>query len=318
MEFADGAVALTAGGDDEGRAEEQLEVAYEGEPITTAFNPQFLLDGLGALATGTARMLFTSSTKPVVLRPEASRRRRVHVPDHAGAAARLSYRRMYVRHLSVADFRSWAERRRRLRARAVGADRRRTGRARRTWSRRSATSPRSAATGSPPTRRWSGPAPSGRSCGRRSWPTAASCASRSRSRRAGPTGRSSTAPRCPARATSSACCASVLFAPEDLAIVRGDPSERRRFLDELVVARAPADGRRARRLRAGAQAARGAAEVGRRGPRGGGDLQHARRLGRPPGRARRAAAAGPAGRGARRCARTPPRPTPRWRRPARR
>src|SRR4051794_12521106 len=31
----------------------------------------------------------------------------------------------------------------------------------------------------------------------------------------------------------------VLFAPEDLAIVRGDPSERRRFLDELVVARAP-------------------------------------------------------------------------------
>jgi DNA replication and repair protein RecF len=31
----------------------------------------------------------------------------------------------------------------------------------------------------------------------------------------------------------------VLFAPEDLAIVRGDPAERRRFLDELVVARAP-------------------------------------------------------------------------------
>jgi DNA replication and repair protein RecF len=31
----------------------------------------------------------------------------------------------------------------------------------------------------------------------------------------------------------------VLFAPEDLAIVKGDPSERRRFLDELLVARAP-------------------------------------------------------------------------------
>jgi DNA polymerase III subunit beta len=72
LEFADGAVALTAGGDDEGRAEEQLEVTYEGEPITTAFNPQFLLDGLGALTTGTARMLFTSSTKPVVLRPETA------------------------------------------------------------------------------------------------------------------------------------------------------------------------------------------------------------------------------------------------------
>ncbi|HSY14626.1 MAG TPA: DNA replication/repair protein RecF [Jatrophihabitantaceae bacterium] len=32
---------------------------------------------------------------------------------------------------------------------------------------------------------------------------------------------------------------SVLFAPEDLAIVRGDPSERRRFLDELLVVRSP-------------------------------------------------------------------------------
>jgi DNA replication and repair protein RecF len=32
---------------------------------------------------------------------------------------------------------------------------------------------------------------------------------------------------------------SVLFAPEDLALVRGDPSERRKFLDDLLVARHP-------------------------------------------------------------------------------
>ncbi|MCQ4081817.1 DNA replication/repair protein RecF [Streptomyces sp. RB6PN25] len=31
----------------------------------------------------------------------------------------------------------------------------------------------------------------------------------------------------------------VLFAPEDLALVKGDPSERRRFLDELITARSP-------------------------------------------------------------------------------
>ncbi len=31
----------------------------------------------------------------------------------------------------------------------------------------------------------------------------------------------------------------VLFAPEDLALVKGDPSDRRRFLDTLLVARAP-------------------------------------------------------------------------------
>ncbi|MFF7192478.1 DNA replication/repair protein RecF [Streptomyces sp. NPDC008079] len=32
---------------------------------------------------------------------------------------------------------------------------------------------------------------------------------------------------------------SVLFAPEDLALVKGDPTERRRFLDELITARTP-------------------------------------------------------------------------------
>ncbi len=69
LEFADGGLGLSAGGEDEGRAEEQLEVRYDGDPITTAFNPSFLLDGLGAVASTDARLLFTSPTKPVVLRP---------------------------------------------------------------------------------------------------------------------------------------------------------------------------------------------------------------------------------------------------------
>jgi DNA polymerase-3 subunit beta len=73
LEFGDGSVALSAGGDDDntasGRAEEQLEVDYQGDPITTAFNPQFLLDGLGALNAPSARLLFTSANKPVVLKP---------------------------------------------------------------------------------------------------------------------------------------------------------------------------------------------------------------------------------------------------------
>ena len=72
LEFAPGNLALSAGGEDEGRAEEQLEISYDGEGITTAFNPQFLLDGLGALTAPTARLLFTSPNKPVVLRPEGS------------------------------------------------------------------------------------------------------------------------------------------------------------------------------------------------------------------------------------------------------
>jgi DNA polymerase-3 subunit beta len=69
LEFADGGVSLSAGGENEGRAEESLEVAFEGDPITTAFNPSFLIDGLAAVGGGTARLLFTSANKPVVIRP---------------------------------------------------------------------------------------------------------------------------------------------------------------------------------------------------------------------------------------------------------
>jgi DNA polymerase-3 subunit beta len=69
LDFGDGGLTLTAGGDDEGRAEENLEVDYEGEPLTTAFNPTFLLEGLNAIEDPVARMLFTTATKPAVIRP---------------------------------------------------------------------------------------------------------------------------------------------------------------------------------------------------------------------------------------------------------
>jgi DNA replication and repair protein RecF len=41
------------------------------------------------------------------------------------------------------------------------------------------------------------------------------------------------------RPARSSGCSDRLFAPEDLALVKGDPAERRRFLDDLLVARAP-------------------------------------------------------------------------------
>ena len=67
LEFTEEGLALTAGGEDEGRAEEQVEVSYTGEPLTIAFNPTYLLDGLGAVRAATARLSFTTSTKPAVL-----------------------------------------------------------------------------------------------------------------------------------------------------------------------------------------------------------------------------------------------------------
>jgi DNA polymerase-3 subunit beta len=67
LEFAEGGATLSAGGDDEGRAEEQIPVSFEGDPITIAFNPTFLLDGLNAIDSDVARISFTESSKPAVL-----------------------------------------------------------------------------------------------------------------------------------------------------------------------------------------------------------------------------------------------------------
>lgn len=71
LDFAEGGVSLSAGAEDEGRAEEQLEADYTGEAITTAFNPTFLIDGLTVMDAPVARLLFTTPTKPAVLRPLA-------------------------------------------------------------------------------------------------------------------------------------------------------------------------------------------------------------------------------------------------------
>lgn len=69
LEFADGMLRLSAGGDDEGSAEEELGVEYTGEPVTIAFNPSYLLDGLGALHTDRAHLSFTTPNRPALIKP---------------------------------------------------------------------------------------------------------------------------------------------------------------------------------------------------------------------------------------------------------
>lgn len=66
-EFSDGAVTLRAGGDEESQAEERCEVVFEGETTTIGFNPAFLLDGLAAVHSETARLEMTTPLKPAVL-----------------------------------------------------------------------------------------------------------------------------------------------------------------------------------------------------------------------------------------------------------
>jgi len=67
LSFSAGELQLDAGTGDEAQASESLACALDGDPISIAFNPQFLLDGLGAVDSPVARLSFTTSTKPAVL-----------------------------------------------------------------------------------------------------------------------------------------------------------------------------------------------------------------------------------------------------------
>ena len=69
MEFGEDGLRLAAGGDDVGSAEEELTCEFEGEPLTIAFNPGYLLDALGALHTARARLTFTTPNRPALMRP---------------------------------------------------------------------------------------------------------------------------------------------------------------------------------------------------------------------------------------------------------
>ena len=73
MEFGDNAVKLSAGADNVGRAEEDLPVEFSGEPLTIAFNPTYLTDGLGSLHSERVTFGFTTPSRPAVLRPARRR-----------------------------------------------------------------------------------------------------------------------------------------------------------------------------------------------------------------------------------------------------
>ena len=72
LTFSGDDVALQAGSGDEAQATEALEGATTGDTIEIAFNPQYLLDGLGAIESSDVRFSFTGATRPAVLTPADS------------------------------------------------------------------------------------------------------------------------------------------------------------------------------------------------------------------------------------------------------
>lgn len=65
MAFTSQELTLTAGTADEAQAKEILDVDMDGEDITVAFNPTYLIEGLSAIAEPFVRMKMTTAVKPV-------------------------------------------------------------------------------------------------------------------------------------------------------------------------------------------------------------------------------------------------------------
>ena len=71
LRFSEGQVVIEAGTGDDAQASEAVEAVMTGPEIEIAFNPQFLLDGLGAVGTAYSRLSFTQSSRPAVLSGQA-------------------------------------------------------------------------------------------------------------------------------------------------------------------------------------------------------------------------------------------------------
>ena len=67
LRFTDGQVAIEAGTGDDAQASEAVECTLTGPELEIAFNPHFLLDGLGVVGTPFTRFSFTQPSRPAVL-----------------------------------------------------------------------------------------------------------------------------------------------------------------------------------------------------------------------------------------------------------
>ncbi|WP_225845015.1 DNA polymerase III subunit beta [Streptomyces sp. HPF1205] len=67
LSFEQGVLTLEAGSSDDAQAVERVDAKLDGDDISIAFNPTFLLDGLSAIDSPVAQLSFTTSTKPALL-----------------------------------------------------------------------------------------------------------------------------------------------------------------------------------------------------------------------------------------------------------
>ena len=78
MVFSGQEVTLSAGAVDEAQAQEMLDIDMDGEDITVAFNPSYLIEGLSAITEPFVRMKMTSYRQARrIQRPAGGGQRRI-------------------------------------------------------------------------------------------------------------------------------------------------------------------------------------------------------------------------------------------------
>ena len=65
MVFSGNELTLSAGAVDEAQAKEIIDIDMDGDDITVAFNPSYLIEGLSAISEPYVRMKLTTAVKPV-------------------------------------------------------------------------------------------------------------------------------------------------------------------------------------------------------------------------------------------------------------
>ncbi|MCL2803193.1 MAG: DNA polymerase III subunit beta [Micrococcales bacterium] len=84
--FTEGQAALNAGTGDDAQASEVVEAQLNGDEVTVAFNPHYLLDGLGVIGAKYVRISMTNSTKAVLFEAQ----------DDLDGEARADYKYLLV------------------------------------------------------------------------------------------------------------------------------------------------------------------------------------------------------------------------------
>ncbi|RKX48363.1 MAG: DNA polymerase III subunit beta, partial [Thermotoga sp.] len=69
FEITEGKMELSTKSPEAGEAIEEIEVQKEGEDLTIAFNPKFIIDALRKIDTEEVEMNFVDSTSPLQMNP---------------------------------------------------------------------------------------------------------------------------------------------------------------------------------------------------------------------------------------------------------